>query len=141
MIRNPAPDSAHASEAAAIPATSGDYGRDREAFGAFWSKGSRRLDALPPKAKRSAVEQQQAAAILQAGREARKAFLRTHVATLYERLTANLARSSRVEDLAYAAAAEVPGLCPSREVVAREAVLVQKHKDGHEVDQGLLFNY
>lgn len=141
MIRNAEPDATHASSTASAPKASGEYARDRDVFGAFWIKNSRLLDALPAKAKRTVEEQRQAAAILQVGREARKTFLRVHAATLYDRLTGDLARQRRVEDLAYAAAAEVPGLCPSRVVVERENALIQKFKDGHEIDQGLLFNY
>ena len=34
----------------------------------------------------------------------------------------------------------MPGLCPTHATVERELTLLQKDKDGHEVDQGLLFN-
>jgi thioesterase DpgC len=46
----------------------------------------------------------------------------------------------RVEDLAYGAAAAIPGLVPTRVAVAAEGRLPPKDKDGHEIDQGLLFN-
>jgi thioesterase DpgC len=55
-------------------------------------------------------------------------------------LTSDLSRHVRVEDLAYDAAEAVPGLVPTRATVRTEAQLAQKDKDGHEVDQGLLFN-
>ena len=127
--------------AASAPVTTNDYQRDRAAFGTFWQAGRRLLDALPAKSKRTVAEQAQAAAILDAARAARKAFLRAHVTELYGRLTGGMTKSHRVEHLAYAAAAEAPGLCPERATVERELSLLQKDKDGHEVDQGLLFNY
>jgi (3,5-dihydroxyphenyl)acetyl-CoA 1,2-dioxygenase len=123
------------------PNLTGDYNRDREAFGTFWAGGHRLLDDLPSKERRTGNQQRQAADVLQAARDARKAFLRAHAATLYGRLTNDLTRSLRVDELAYAAATEVPGLCPTRAQVERELALIQKNKESHEVDQGLLFNY
>jgi (3,5-dihydroxyphenyl)acetyl-CoA 1,2-dioxygenase len=125
---------------ASSAATTGDYRHDRAAFSACWIEANRLLDAFPPKAKRSAAELAQTAAILEKSRAARRAFLRVHAAALYGRLTSGLTQSHRVEHLAYAAAAEVPGLVPTRATVDRELTLLQKDKDGHEVDQGLLFN-
>jgi (3,5-dihydroxyphenyl)acetyl-CoA 1,2-dioxygenase len=125
---------------ATVPATTGDNQRDCAAFSAFWTAGNRLLDALPPKPERSAAEQALAAAILETARKSRKAFLRAHATALYGRLTNGRTQSHRVEHLAYAAAAEVPGLCPTSATVDRELTLLQKDKDGHEIDQGLLFN-
>lgn len=125
---------------ATSPATTGDYACDSQAFSAFWTSGNRLLDTLPGRPKRSAAEQAHTSAILEAARKSRKVFLRAHASVLYGRLTNGLSHSHRVEHLAYAAAAEVPGLCPTRATVERELTLLQKDKDGHEVDQGLLFN-
>ena len=122
------------------PVITGDYHRDRAIFGDFWRVAEAHLGRLPGKEKRSAVQQEQAGLVIEAARSARKAFLRMHAGSLYARLTRNLSDSRRIEDLAYAAAAEVPGLTPTQETVARELGLMQKHKDGHEIDQGLLFN-
>lgn len=123
-----------------LPVITGDYHRDRAIFGDFWRAAEAHLGRLPAKERRSAVEQEKAGLVLEAARNARKVFLRAHAVSLYARLTRNLSDSHRLEDLAYAAAAEVPGLTPTQETVSRELALMQKHKDGHEIDQGLLFN-
>jgi (3,5-dihydroxyphenyl)acetyl-CoA 1,2-dioxygenase len=118
----------------------GDYERDAAQHSAFWLRGLELLSALPPKPQRSRPEQALAAHILHLSRDVRSRFLKVHGSTLYRRITDNLSTHRRVEDLAYAAAAAVPGLVPSRETVAAEGQLAQKDKDGHEIDQGLLFN-
>ena len=122
----------------AAPALTGRYEADAAAHSAFWLQGLDLLTALPPKPRRSGAEQALAEHILHLSRAVRVRFLATHGALLYRRLTGNAFR--RVEELAYAAAAAVPGLTPGREMVAAEAALAQKDKDGHEIDQGLLFN-
>lgn len=122
------------------PAASGDYARDCAAFSAFWQHGLTLLDALPARERRSAAQQDLARRLLEEARTRRRLFLERHGATLYGALTDGLQRFRRVEALAYAAAEAVPGLVPSRAQVAAEDTLDQKHKDGHEIDQGLLFN-
>lgn len=138
----PTPDTAAAVSTWAVtsPTTTGDYQRDCTAFSAFWTAGNRLLDALPAKPKRTDADQAQAAALLETARKSRKAFLRAHASALYGRLTGGMTKSHRIEHLAYAAAAEVPGLCPTSATVEGELTLLQKDKDGHEIDQGLLFN-
>ncbi len=123
------------------PLLSGDYDRDRTEFSAYWVAQRVALDALPPKAVREPAQQQQATRLLDATRTARRTFLQRHVATLYRKLTDEHRQLIRLEDMAFAAAEAVPGLCPTRAQVAQELALAQKHKDGHEIDQGLLFNH
>ncbi|MEX0759937.1 MAG: enoyl-CoA hydratase/isomerase family protein, partial [Tistlia sp.] len=125
---------------AGSPTLGGDYERDRAAFSDFWLAGLARLDALPARARRSPAEQELAENLLAVSRADRARFLAAHAASLYRALTEDLARFRRVEDLAYAAAEAVPGLVPTRERVEAEATVAQKDKDGHEIDQGLLFN-
>jgi thioesterase DpgC len=127
--------------AGGLPAPSGSYDRAAAGHSAFWLRGLELLAALPPKPKRNAAEQALATHILQLSRDTRMRFLATHGFILYRRLTDYGAAYRRVEDLAYAAAAAVPGLVPTRETVAAEGRLAQKDKDGHEIDQGLLFHY
>jgi thioesterase DpgC len=122
------------------PELVGDYERDATQQSAFWLRGLELLASLPPRPRRSQAEQALAEHILDLSRQGRVGFLERHGATLYRRLTDNLSTCRRVEDLAYGAAAAVPGLTPSRELVAAESQLAQKDKEGHEIDQGLLFN-
>jgi thioesterase DpgC len=104
--------------AVAAPSASDDYNADVAAFSAFWQ----------------AVRDKHAA------RAARYAFLRRHARTLYDKLTDARRKFVRVEQLAYAAAAAVPGLVPTKAQVDAESALTQADKQGVEIDQGILFN-
>lgn len=123
--------------AAAVPLPAGNLDADIAAFAAFWRRADEALARLPAKPMRSAGEAREAAAILDAARSARVTFLEAHIDAVYRRLTGDLARYVRLEDLIFDAAAIVPGLVPSREALAREAALKQADKDGIELDQGL----
>ncbi len=127
-------DSTPAAEALAA---TGRFDADRAAFSAYWRRAERLLKRLPARPKRGEAEARAAAAILEAARSARVAFLEAHIETLYRKLTGNLARYVRLEQLMFEAAALVPGLVPGREALAREAALKQADKDGIEVDQGV----
>jgi len=122
------------------PAISGDYERDAALHSVFWQRGLDHLATMPPKPKRSPQDQAVADHILALSRASRSNFLATHGTVLYAQLTAQLSAYRRVEDLAYGAAASIPGLVPTQATVAAEALLPQKDKDGHEIDQGILFN-
>lgn len=118
----------------------GDFERDVATHSSWWRRGHDLLDALPPKPRRTSAEQQLARRLIEGARGARTGFLAAHGTALYDRLTAGRTRHVRVEELAYAAARLVPGLTPTLEMVQAEAGLLQKDKEGHEYDQGLLFN-
>src|SRR5262245_61598874 len=126
--------------AAGAPALLGDYARDSAQHSAFWLQGLELLATLSPKPQRSQPEQALAQHILELSRSTRVRFLERHGAALYGLLTDGLSSHRRVEDLAYRAAAAIPGLTPTEATVAAEGQLPQKDKDGHEIDQGLLFN-
>jgi thioesterase DpgC len=132
LARNPFTDTA-----LAAPATTGRFEADTAAFSAYWRRAEEKLARLPAKPKRSAGEARDAAAILDAARGARVAFLEAHVDAVYRKLTGDLSRYVRLEDLIFDAASLVPGLVPTREALAREAALKQADKDGIELDQGL----
>ena len=119
----------------------GDFRRDTDNFWPQWRIGAELLARLPQKSARSQAEASAAAAILERDREARARFLATHVETVYRRLTDNLTKFKRVEHLVRDAATVVPGLVPSEDQLAKENALKQQHKDGFEVDQGLLLSY
>lgn len=121
------------------PNISGDYPVDAKAFSQYWREGLAKLDALPARRDRSDDQKAEAVAIIEDARKSRVRFLSAHVAHIYRELTSGLNRFRRVEDLAYAVADAVPGLCPTRDRVASESSHVQADKDGHEVDQGLFF--
>jgi thioesterase DpgC len=73
-------------------------------------------------------------------RTQRVAFLRANAVALYSSLTDQLRHFVRVDELVYRAAEAVPGLVPTREQVLAERERLQKDKEGHEVDQGLLLS-
>ena len=114
MSSNPAP----LDTIVAAPVASGDFAADIAAFSAYW-RGN------PGK---------------QAAREARFAFLRRHVRTLYDKMTDNRRKFVRIERLVYDAAAVVPGLAPTQAQVDAESELKQSEKQGVEIDQGILAN-
>lgn len=122
------------------PEISGDYPADTKAFSQYWQGALAKLDALPGRRDRGDEQKAAATAVIEDARKSRTRFLSAHVVRLYRELTNDLGRFRRVEDLAYAVAEAVPGLCPTQERVASESSHVQADKDGHEVDQGLFFS-
>ena len=123
------------------PKASGDYRRDIASFGKKWQQGNALLGSLPRKPARNAAQARAAAFLQRTDRAARDVFLTAHTETLYRALTKDFTAFLRVGDLVYAAAREVPGLVPTREQVARESMLVQRDKDGVEIDQGILLSH
>ncbi len=117
-----------------------DFRRDTENFSRQWRIGAEMLAFLPRKPARSEAEAAAAAAILERDRAAREKFLAAHVGTIYRRLTGDLTKFKRVEHLVREAATVVPGLVPNDAQLARENELQQQHKDGFEIDQGLLLS-
>src|SRR5262245_60571256 len=93
-------------------AASGDFAADATAFSAYWRELRDRLARLPAKPQRDAKTHDMAESLKRAAREARFAFLRCHVRTLYDRLTDGRRKFVRIERLVYAAAEAVPGLAP-----------------------------
>ena len=114
---------------AARPKWRGSFAADRKAFAAFAQKSAKLLagrgDDMATKYVRDEI------------REARVQFLRRHVDTVYDALTAKRTRFVRVEELAAAAAKLIPGLVPSQKEIAAEEGLLQSQKAGLEIDQGL----
>src|SRR3954468_12290497 len=70
-------------------------------------------------------------------RAAREERIRAGVEDIYEELTDGLTRSLRMAELGYAAAERHPDLLPSRAAIDAERELLQKDKQGLEVDQGV----
>jgi (3,5-dihydroxyphenyl)acetyl-CoA 1,2-dioxygenase len=122
-------------------AATGDDRCDVENGARQWRLGAALLARLPAKPSRSQVEAAAAAAILERDRTAREQFLAWHAEAVYRRLTDDLAKFKRVEDLVRDAAVLVPGLVPDEKQLARENGLQQQHKDGFEIDQGLFLSH
>src|SRR5690349_14796631 len=118
------------------PDLGGDYERDTAASSRFWLGGADLLAMLPSKPKRGPAELAAADAVLASTRDLRDRFLTRHVETVYRALTRDYGSFVRVEQLAYDAAA-IPGLVPTREQVAAERDLLQRDKEGLEIDQGI----
>lgn len=121
---------------AALPDRRSDNEQQR-AYSAFWQLSSGLVQRLPAKSKRNQAEAAAAQLILGAAREGRERFLSLNAEALYDKLTHNRSRFIRLEDLVFAAAAAVPGLTPTTAHVAAEAELLQRDKDGVEIDQGI----
>lgn len=97
------------------------------------------LAHLPAKADRSANEATEAERIRRECQDARAAFLAAHAPELYRRLTDDLRRPLRVDELAEAAAELLPGLVPTPKQLAEERAVIQANKEGREVELGMLF--
>ncbi len=123
---------------AAAPDASGDFASDRQKFAEFWLKSRQLIESLPSKPKRNEAQGLVAEQVLRAARQSRERFLQCHVEAVYAVLTQNFSRFVRVEELVRAAADAFPGLVPSAQQIAAEADTLQGHKDGLEIDQGIL---
>ncbi len=122
-------------------AVSGDYRRDAEDFSRQWRIGAELIAQLPQKPSRSEAQSAAAAAIFERDRAARRKFLGAYAETIYRRVTGDLAKFKRVEDLVRDAAAALPGLLPDDKLLAGENALSQQHKNGFEIDQGLFLSH
>lgn len=120
------------------PSLHGDFAVDAAEFSKFWQRGAALLAMLPKTPGRSADQGVAGDLIRHVDRDARERFLARHVTTLYRRLTGDLTRFVRVDDLVYAAAILLPGIAPTREAVQREESLPLRDKSGIEIDQGIL---
>jgi enoyl-CoA hydratase/carnithine racemase len=116
----------------------GEFEADARASTGFLELGERLLATLPERPARDERERAAAEAIVAALREERERFLRAHAERLYAKLTDDLSRPLRLEELLEAAAERFPGLTPSRAVLAAEAGRLQGEKDGAEIAQGQL---
>jgi thioesterase DpgC len=122
-------------------ALDGDHRRAIDTFSRQWQLGTALLAQLPGKPKRSPAQAAAAAAIVERDRAARETFLSAHAPALYRLLTDDFTKFIRVEQLVRDAAAVVPGLVPDGETLAREGALLQRDKDGAEIDQGLFLSH
>jgi thioesterase DpgC len=117
--------------ASSPPAADGPFRPVSQAVSAFLVRGQELAGRLPD--ARGAIN-----GIMNGARDA---YLRAHTAALYDALTGRCARPLRVEDLVYRAAAEVPGLAPTREEMEAERGRMLADKEGIEFAQGLLVSH
>ncbi len=122
---------------AAVPDGQGFDDDQPHGYPEFWQLSNSLVGRLAAKTKRNRAEAAAAQLILGTAREQRERFLAVHAEALYDKLTRNRSQFIRLEDLVFAAATAVPGLTPTAAQVAAEAELLQRDKDGVEIDQGI----
>ncbi|MFI0982558.1 (3,5-dihydroxyphenyl)acetyl-CoA 1,2-dioxygenase DpgC [Streptomyces sp. NPDC021093] len=115
----------------------GDLARDARTLAERTARAEEELAALPPRPDRSAAQQQHAEQIHASARSARRAFLAVHTDAVYDLLTEGRTRHVRLPELVEAAAERFPGLVPTAALMDAELALVQAHKEGREIDQGI----
>ena len=119
-------------EAASLPQTSARLGR-------VCRQGRGLLERLPAKSKRNANEKVAGHALVHLLADAVWRFFRVYRRPIYDALTGERTRALRVEELAWAGAALLPGILPTQAELARESLSLQMDKDGLEIHQGLFF--
>ena len=122
---------------AAVPDGQGFDDDHSRGYPEFWQLSNNLVRRLAAKTKRNRAQAAAAQLILGTAREQRERFLAVHAEALYDKLTRNRSQFIRLEDLVFAAATAVPGLTPTAAQVAAEAELLQRDKDGVEIDQGI----
>jgi thioesterase DpgC len=120
------------------PRVTGNFRSDVAASSKFWCGGADLLSKLPKKAARTPEQQVAADTILRLGRESREIFVEQHADVVYRKLTNNLTKFVRVDELVYDAAKLIAGMTPTHRQVEAETSLMQSEKDGIEIDQGIL---
>ncbi|MEU6670095.1 (3,5-dihydroxyphenyl)acetyl-CoA 1,2-dioxygenase DpgC [Streptomyces sp. NPDC046727] len=103
------------------------------------SRAEETLAELPEPERRTPPERELAGQAKNAVRALRSRFLAAHADTVYDRLTEGRTKELRLPELAYAAAAEFPGLAPTPEQISAERARPQAAKEGREIDQGIFF--
>ncbi len=114
---------------------------DKKTFGRTWARSAQALAKLPGKPGRSASQQAKAEEILADSRASRATFMRQHARAVYDALTRKRTEFVRVDELCARAARAFPGLVPDAKALARESGILQKEKDGAEVDQGIFLSH
>jgi thioesterase DpgC len=122
---------------AAVPKTGHVYAEDCHHFSNFWLRSKSLTDLLPAAGRRNESERVAADHIVDAARRARVQFLRRHVGTVYDALTASGSKPLRIQHLVLAAADAIPGLVPGKTDLAAEDGRLQRDRSGAEIDQGL----
>lgn len=96
------------------------------------------LGELPPVAKRDPSQHAVATRAHRSARVARDEFLRAHADDVYDELTDQRRTRVRVTPLLLTAANRFPGLAPTSARLFAENGLLQRQKEGWEIDQGIV---
>ncbi|WP_299455274.1 enoyl-CoA hydratase/isomerase family protein [uncultured Pigmentiphaga sp.] len=104
-------------------------------------QGRELLAHLPRKSERDATQKDAGHVIFHLLADASWRFFRHHAQPVYRELTNNGTRSLRVDELAWRAAERLPGILPTEDELRAESELLQKDKDGLEINQGLFFSH
>ena len=123
------------------PGRRGSFGAAAGAVSAFLIRGQALVRRLPAPTACTADEHAAREAIAALMNGARETFLSSHAADLYDALTGRRTRPLRLEELVYAAAAQVPGLVPSSAEMDAERARTLPDKEGVEFAQGLLVGH
>ena len=121
----------------AEPKLTRSYTVDCVDFSNYWLQSTHLIGLLPPADRRSEREQAATEQIIEAARKTRMHFLRDHIGSLYNFLTAGGSRHVRVEQLVIDAAEALPGLVPKKSDLSAENGRLQRDRSGIEIDQGL----
>ncbi|MFF3917319.1 (3,5-dihydroxyphenyl)acetyl-CoA 1,2-dioxygenase DpgC [Streptomyces sp. NPDC001852] len=119
------------------PGFSGFLADDAAVLAEFAGAQERLLASLAPKPQRDPAQTSVAEEVFARTRAARREFLALHTDDVYDVLTEHRTRHLRLPDLVRAAARRFPGLVPDEEMMAAESAVVQAHKEGREIDQGI----
>ena len=122
------------------PAAAGGSAEDCRVFSEFWLGAEALIGRLPRKAARTEAEARAVAMVRARARAARARFLASHAEAVYAALTEGFSRFVRVEQLLPAAAERFAGLVPTARQIAAEDGMLQRDKDGLEIDQGLFLS-
>jgi thioesterase DpgC len=95
------------------------------------------LARLPLRSQRTPLQKAAGEAVVHLTADAAWRFFRRHAVPMYRELTAEGARSIRVDALLWQAAARWPDILPTEAELAAESERVQADKDGLEIHQGL----
>jgi len=99
------------------------------------------LGRLPLRSRRDASQKDAGFALVHLLANACWRFFRRNAVPLYRELTDEGRRSLRVGELAWEAAARVPGILPTEAELAEEGRHMQQDKDGLEITQGIFFSH
>ncbi|MFD0270303.1 enoyl-CoA hydratase/isomerase family protein [Streptomyces sp. NPDC127106] len=122
------------------PALTGDFAADRDTTTGLLRTLTSRITELPPRPERTEQQQHTAETLHRRARTLRRRFLARHAEHVYTELTDGHTRHPRLDRLAELAAVRYPGLVPGRDLLAADARLAQRDKEGWEVDLGIFFH-
>jgi thioesterase DpgC len=124
----------------AEPRARGRFATDGAVFSNYWRLAANLLARLPTKPHRNEVERTAAELLKARARTSRTRFMAAHGEALYDQLTGNGTQFLRLDELLAGAASAVEGLVPSRDAIVAESRLIQRDKDGAEIDQGIFLS-